>query len=172
LAVSSQNYHKNFGKLIDAFDSLYKSGKLKISLVIVGGSYLCRKKYVYTSSANAAIHFMGRVTDEELVGLYQGATAFVFPSLYEGFGLPPLEAQACGCPVIASKAASIPEVLGNSALYFDPNDVSDMQKALCRVSQDLFLREQLIEKGTANVSRFSWNISAFQLYELILSLQK
>jgi glycosyltransferase involved in cell wall biosynthesis len=172
LAVSSQKYHKNIGRLIEAFDDLYKSGKLKISLVLIGGSYLCRKKYIYTSSANAAIRFMGRVTDKELVGLYQGATAFVFPSLYEGFGLPPLEAQACGCPVIASKVASIPEVLGDSVLYFDPNDVSDMQKALCRVSQDSFLREQLIEKGRANVYRFSWNTSARQLYELIVSLQK
>jgi glycosyltransferase involved in cell wall biosynthesis len=170
LAVSSQVYHKNFGRLIDAFDGLYSSGRLKMPLSIVGGSYLCKKKYAYSSSQSDAIRCMGRVTDEELVGLYQGATAFIFPSLYEGFGIPPLEAQACGCPVIASKAAAIPEVLGDSALYFDPNDVSDMQEAICRISQDPSLREQLIVKGAENVSRFSWNVSARQLHELIQSL--
>jgi glycosyltransferase involved in cell wall biosynthesis len=170
LSVSTQAYHKNFGRLIEALDGLYKSGKLEIPLVVAGGPSPWTKGK-YNSSHNAAIRFVGRVTDEELVRLYQGATAFVFPSLYEGFGIPPLEAQACGCPVIASKATAMPEVLGNSAFYFDPNDVSDMQEAICKVVQDSSLRADLIKKGTENVHRFSWDVSARRLYEIILPLR-
>jgi glycosyltransferase involved in cell wall biosynthesis len=168
LAVASQAYHKNITRLIIAFNNLCQSGKTNLSLIIVGGSDNSFQKQAYDIFSNVSIRFTGRVTDEELIKLYQGATAFIFPSLYEGFGSPLLEAQACGCPVIASHAASIPEVLGDSAVFFDPNDVTDMQEAICKVIENPFLRESLIEKGFANASRFSWGTSASQLHDIML----
>jgi glycosyltransferase involved in cell wall biosynthesis len=169
LAVASQAYHKNITRLIIAFNNLCRSGKANISLIIVGGSYNSFQKQAYDIFSNVSIRFTGRIMDEELIKLYQGATAFIFPSLYEGFGSPLLEAQACGCPVIASNVASIPEVLGDSAVFFDPNDVTDMQEAICKVIENSFLQESLIEKGFVNASRFSWDTSASQLYDMISS---
>jgi glycosyltransferase involved in cell wall biosynthesis len=167
LAVSSQAYHKNITEMITAFDNLYKSKKIDLSLIIVGGSYNSLRKQSYNTFSNTSIHFAGRVTDAELVKLYQGATLFVFPSLYEGFGIPPLEAQACGCPVVASNAASMPEVLGDSAVFFDPVNNSQMQDTICRVIEDISLRRALVKRGLTNVSRFSWDDSAQKLYKII-----
>jgi glycosyltransferase involved in cell wall biosynthesis len=169
LAVSSYAYHKNFTKLINAFDNLYQSGKINIPLVIAGGesiSSLSKQSYLFSS--NTPVHLVGKVTDEELLKLYQGATAFIFPSLYEGFGIPPLEAQACGCPVVASNAAAIPEILGDSVLCFSPNNILSMQEAICRIVNEPILRDSLKEKGLSNVSRFSWDISARQLCNILL----
>jgi glycosyltransferase involved in cell wall biosynthesis len=169
LAVSSYAYHKNFTKLIKAFDNLYQSGEINLPLVIAGGeSVSSLSKQSYRFSSNTPVHLIGKVTDEELLKLYQGATAFVFPSLYEGFGLPPLEAQACGCPVVASNAAAMPEILGDSALYFSPNNILSMQEAICRIVNEPILRDSLKEKGLSNVSRFSWDISFRQLCNVLL----
>jgi len=91
----------------------------------------------------------------------------LFPSVSEGFGIPPLEAQACGCPVIAARAASIPEVLGDSALYFDPLQVTDITACMQRVLRDEALRQDLRRRGKANVKRYCWNASARQVSRLI-----
>jgi glycosyltransferase involved in cell wall biosynthesis len=167
LAVSSQAYHKNIIGLITAFDNLCKSKKTDLSLIIVGGSYNSLQKQSYNTFSNTSIHFTGKVTDEELIKLYQGAMLFIFPSLYEGFGIPPLEAQACGCPVVASNAASMPEVLGDSAVFFDPANTSQMQDTIYGVIEDMSLRNALVERGLSNVNRFSWEDSAQKLYEII-----
>jgi glycosyltransferase involved in cell wall biosynthesis len=167
LAVSSQAYHKNITGMITAFDNLCKSKKTDLSLTIVGGYHNSLRKQSYNTFSNTSIHFTGKITDEELIKLYQGATLFVFPSLYEGFGIPPLEAQACGCPVVASNAASIPEVLGESAVFFDPANTSQMQDTISRVTEDMSLRNALVERGLSNVNRFSWEDSAQTLYEII-----
>ena len=90
----------------------------------------------------------------------QGATAFIIPSLYEGFGIPPLEAQACDCPVLASDVAAMPEVLHRSALYFDPLSVSDIASAMDLILNELALRQILKKLGRSNVDRFSWKKSA------------
>ncbi|MDR3128921.1 MAG: glycosyltransferase family 4 protein [Tannerellaceae bacterium] len=168
LAVSSHFYHKNIARLIEAFVDLHKSGKIDIPLVIAGGSSPYSGNQNFNTVSDSSIRFMGRVSDEELISLYQSATAFIFPSLYEGFGIPPLEAQACGCPVIASNAAAIPEVLGDSVLYFNPDSVSEMQDAIYSIVTDASLRQSLREKGLENVKRFSWDDSASRLYDLIL----
>jgi glycosyltransferase involved in cell wall biosynthesis len=168
LAVSSYCHHKNIPRLIDAFSDLYQSGKINIPLIVVGGSYRSLGKRNFNVVSDNAIRFTGRVSDKELISLYQSATAFIFPSMYEGFGIPPLEAQACGCPVIASNAAAMPEVLGESALFFDPHSTLEIQNAIHRIVTDASLRQSLREKGLENVKRFSWDTSARRLYDLIL----
>lgn len=102
-----------------------------IKIKIIGKTARSFSKQGYALECNSDnIEFLGRVNDEELINLYQNATAFIFPSFYEGFGIPPLEAQSCGCPVISSNAASMPEVLAESVLYFDPHSLEDMSEKL------------------------------------------
>jgi glycosyltransferase involved in cell wall biosynthesis len=168
LTVSSPAYHKNQARMIRAFVNIHASRQINLDLVIIGESFRGMAKKSDDINCSSFIRFGGRIDDDELVRLYQGAEAFIFPSLYEGFGIPPLEAQACGCPVIASNAASMPEVLEDSVLYFNPNNIHEMQKAINTIISDRQLRESLIRKGFSNVSRFSWDISAQKLYQIIL----
>lgn len=165
LAVSSHSAHKNFTRMVAAFLAL--EGLDEVELRIIGDSNRIFSGSINDVEGSRRIRMLGRLSDEELVEAYQGATAFVFPSLYEGFGIPPLEAQACGCPVIAARAASIPEVLGSSALYFDPLDVSDITACMKRVLQDASLRNDLRRRGKANVARYCWSSSARQVSRLI-----
>ncbi|WP_243543959.1 glycosyltransferase [Pseudodesulfovibrio tunisiensis] len=104
---------------------------------------------------------MGYLSDAELVGVYSGALALVFPSKYEGFGLPVAEAQACGCPVIATRCASLPEVGGDAALYQEnPGEIEELASLLRRVAEDPGLRASMVEKGHARASLFSWEKTA------------
>ena len=101
--------------------------------------------------------FPGLVPEDELVALYQAAKLYVFPSLYEGFGLPPLEAMRCGTPVIAAKSSCIPEICGeDNALFFDPYDPEDVANTMRRVWLDDGLREEMRERGLAHSRKFSW----------------
>lgn len=163
LAVSSPNLHKNFNSMIDAF----LSSKINLDLKIIGSlsNVFDSPKY----SSDERIDFLGRVSDKELVELYKNAKFFIFPSLYEGFGIPPLEAQACGCPVVSSNASSLPEVLSQSAYFFDPLNLKSISDALVKIDSDGELREELIQKGFINIQRFSWTKSATQLNEILLS---
>ncbi len=104
--------------------------------------------------------FTGRVSDAELRALYAGASAFVFPSRYEGFGLPPLEAMALGAPVVCADAASLPEVVGDAALLFPAGDAVALAAALSRVLDDLALRERLSRAGRERAARFTWERTA------------
>ncbi|MHC4598118.1 MAG: glycosyltransferase family 4 protein [Planctomycetota bacterium] len=106
------------------------------------------------------VHLTGSVEDPDLYGLYRGASVLVFPSLYEGFGLPPLEAFAVGVPVVASKAASIPEVLGDAALLVDPLDAGKYKDAILKVLSDAVLRESLVARGRERLERYSWETMA------------
>ncbi|WP_321033052.1 glycosyltransferase family 4 protein [Raoultella ornithinolytica] len=155
LAVSSQNYHKNFHGLVNAFLKLNPD----IDLRIIGErnkSFSSR----FINQSNEKIIFMGRVSDTELIELYGNALAFVFPSLYEGFGIPPIEAQSCGCPVISSNRASMKEVLENSALYFDPENEEQIIDSMNKIINDKSTRLSLVDEGFKNVQRFSWHDSA------------
>lgn len=163
LAVSSPNLHKNFLRMIEAF----LKSDVQLELKIIGSVTGSFNTQNYENLVDSRIQFLGRVSDEELISLYQNADFFVFPSLYEGFGIPPLEAQACGCPVIASHAASLPEVLADSTLYFDPYNVDDIKHAIEIVSKDQDLRVELRKKGFENVKRFSWKTSASKLHDII-----
>lgn len=155
LAVSSPCYHKNFDLLIDSF--LEKNLDLDLKIIgSISSTFSSRKKDLITDER---VQFLGRVSDEELINLYQQSLFFVFPSLYEGFGIPPLEAQSCGCPVISSNAASMPEVLRTSAYYFDPKSKISIQDSLVRITTDINLRKKLINLGFENIKRFSWEKS-------------
>lgn len=165
LAVGSANPTKNFARLALAFARL--SPDHGVRLVIVGGT----NSAVFASEPGLAtgdsVIRTGPVSDAELKALYEHALAFVFPSIYEGFGLPPLEAMACGCPVAAARAASIPEVCGEAALYFDPYDVDSIRAALERLLADAGLRQRLRTAGLARAATFSWRHSAQQVLSAV-----
>ncbi|EMH4030279.1 Partial mannosyltransferase B [Klebsiella oxytoca] len=173
LAVASQQYHKNFEGLIEAFTSLPEDMQTKVKLKIVGSRH---KNYqgansILSSVATAKnVEFLGRVDDDALSALYRGAAAFVFPSFYEGFGIPPIEAQASGCPVIASSAGAMPEVLQDSVIYFDPYDRNSLVDALRFVIENPFARENYVAAGYKNIARFSWEKSALRLSDIIDNL--
>ena len=168
LAVSSLNYRKNFVVVLQAFDKMC-AYRREANLFIIGDLQCDSFNGVDISSykQNNRIKFLGRVSDEELINYYRNAVCFIFPSLYEGFGIPVIEAQACGCPVISSNSSSLPEVLGESALTCNPLDVNRFAELMNDIFNDNDLRKKIIAKGYENVKRFSWNESAKKIVELI-----
>ena len=106
------------------------------------------------------IEYLGFITNRDLAKVYNLATCFIYPSFYEGFGIPSLEAQACGTPVIVSNIASLPEVCGDSALYCNPYDINDIKEKIELLIENENLRQELIQKGFENIKRFSWEKSA------------
>lgn len=161
LAVGSMNPTKNFPILIEAY-RLAGFGK-EMPLVIVGALNRTVFSQQDLRSDGTSIIWTGSVSDPQLRALYENAAVFVFPSLYEGFGIPPLEAMSCGCPVVASNASSIPEVCGNAALYFAPTDSTAIGAALLRVLKNDDLRQALVTKGLQRSRDFSWEKSGVQL---------
>jgi glycosyltransferase involved in cell wall biosynthesis len=119
------------------------------------------------SEIPAHVQFVGFCADQDLPALYSGARAFILPSLYEGFGLPPLEAMACGTPVIVSDKTSLPEVTGDAGLYCDPYDIDDMAQAIQRMIEDSDLRAALREKGLQHVKSFNWNKTAQEIWKVL-----
>ena len=169
LGVSSIAYHKNFIKLIEAYLKLKTKN---IKLYIVGG--LNEKIFGKNSKnilkmieVNKNIKFLGRVDDSKLIELYSNATCFVYPSLYEGFGIPPLEAQACGCPVVLSDIPVFREVYGNSAIYFNPLDAEDIANKIEEVINNENLRDYFIRKGFENTKKYTWENSAKAFFKIL-----
>ena len=161
LAVSSVKENKNFVFILKTFEAI--SEKIKdVKLYVVGdlNSKSFNSINLEWIKDNPNIRILGRVTDEELIRLYSNAILFLFPSLYEGFGIPVLEAQACGCPVIASNTSSLPEVLEKSAMLLNPNDIALWQAALVAMCQNEEKRKEMIRLGVENIQRFSWEKSA------------
>ncbi len=164
ICVGNAYPHKNLERLIDALPQIRHSGRA-VSLLLVGREdFFFRRlqEYVHEKHADAFVKFSGYVDDEMLDALYRGAVAHVFPSLYEGFGLPGLEAMVRGVPVVAARASCFPEVFGDAAYYFDPLNVSDMATAIRRVIDDHPLRDQLRSNGTKRIELFSWRKMAAQ----------
>ncbi len=159
LAVSSVNPSKNFAALLAASALLDTS---KFDIVIVGG---VNSKVFGTPDLTIpnGVKRLGYVSEAELRAFYEGASCFVYPSLYEGFGIPPLEAMACGCPVIASNATSLPEVCGDAALYCDPHNPQDIADKIQRLMSYSDLREALRQKGAERIGQFSWDKCARSL---------
>ena len=153
LAVSSLSPHKNFMRLTQAFNLFQNEN---VDIVVAGGANpkIFSDSRFFSSQAN--VHFLGYVNDSELRALYERAHCFVYPSLYEGFGLPPLEAMACGCPVIVSDAASLKEVCGAAALYCDPESYEDIAAKISLLLADTSLREKLCETGKMWATKFQW----------------
>lgn len=168
LAVSSLDPRKNHIRLIEAFEKIDLPDH---SLYIVGKSH----KHFNFKGSNAEkknIIFLGYVSDVKLAKLYKQASIFVYPSLYEGFGIPPLEAMANGCPVIASDIPSLKEVCKDAALYVDPYSVDDIGRAILNLMENAHLRANLIERGLQNSKSYSWSKSASIVLSVITELNK
>jgi glycosyltransferase involved in cell wall biosynthesis len=168
LAVSSLDPRKNFNSLIEAYLN-FKNPQIK--LVIVGSkNSLFGESKLLEESLSENIIFTGYLSDDELVVLYQFALCFIYPSLYEGFGIPPLEAMACSCPVIVSNTSSLPEVCGSAAIYINPYDINSITNAMNEVSENEELRNSLITEGKKQLMKFSWQESGRTLVEEINKL--
>lgn len=158
LSVASLLPHKNLDRLIEAFALL--EGKIDHQLVLVGikGPALneIKKRIKNKLKHPERVAILGYISDQDLTAIYKRASLFVLPSLFEGFGIPLLEAMSLDCPVAASNKTSIPEVVGDAALLFDPNSPDQIAKAILSVVSDKTYREQLIAKGRQRVKLFSW----------------
>lgn len=161
--VGGMDPRKNLEGLLDAYRRLPTDLSREHKLVVVGRLdqwYPEIEKLISEFGLRERVIFTGFVPDEMLVALYNGASVFVLPSLYEGFGLPLLEAMSCRTPVVCSNAASIPEVIGDAALMVDPRDVDGLAAAIERALTDSELREDLREKGFKRAKSFSWEKTA------------
>lgn len=171
LYVGTLQPRKNLARLIDAYARLVTREAVEWELVIAGGVGWMGEPFQQQAIALGLadrIHFPGYVADDALPGLLAGARFFVFPSLYEGFGLPVLEAQQMGAAVMTSNNSSLPEVAGDAALLVDPNDVEAIADAMLRLSRDEALRQELIAKGYENVKRFSWEKAARETLAVLM----
>ncbi|HLZ80694.1 MAG TPA: glycosyltransferase family 1 protein, partial [Ktedonobacteraceae bacterium] len=131
------------------------------ALVVVGRKgWNCADILRYMAELEGSVHFLGHIPDQDLIALYQMAKCLVFPSLYEGFGLPVAEAMTAGCPVITSTSSSLPEVAGDAALLVDALDARGIAGAMQEVAQDEALRQRMIAAGRLQASRFSWEQTA------------
>jgi len=168
LAVSSMSPNKNFRSIIRAIEML---GETDFDIVIAGGT----NPKVFGSSDPLDLsdyRYLGYVNDSELRALYESADCFIYPSFYEGFGLPPLEAMASGCPVIVSDAASLPEVCGDAALYCDPRSPKNIAEKIRQLMDDPDLRERLRAKGLKRAKQFTWEKCARETIAVIREVLK
>lgn len=165
LAVSSLDPRKNFKRLIEAYSLL----QTDIPLVIVGaeGKVFAKEKPMQLLNNEKDLIFTGYINDNDLFALYKFAAFFVYPSLYEGFGIPPLEAMASGCATIVSNISSLPEVCGNASLYVDPESVESIKQALLMLLNNKDLKKELEAKGEKQVKKFSWYNSAQKLMDIV-----
>jgi glycosyltransferase involved in cell wall biosynthesis len=170
LSVGSIHARKNIARLLQAFDKFRAKIGKKVNLVLVGN------KYNWTPEMNDVFEgmkykgdviFAGHLSRQDLVKAYSGAKALVFPSYFEGFGIPLIEAMRCECPVICSNATCFPEVAANAAVYFNAFDVDDMAKTMHDFYIDSALQNQLIEKGKKRAADFSWDKTAEIVWNVI-----
>ena len=174
LYAGAIRHHKNIPRLVEAFAVLREQlaahpvyGDLR--LVIIGDTiseYPAVRQAVLKSKMEHAVRFLGFVPFDTLRCFYESAAAFVFPSRHEGFGLPPLEAMACGTPVVTSNVSSLPEVAGDAAMLVNPGNVFDIARGIREVLTDEPLRAELIRRGRAQAARFSWERSAREVLEI------
>ena len=161
--------HKNLERLIEAFHMFRRPMFEHVKLLIIGdeiSKYATLRRAVHRLKLHKHVRFFGFVPDQTLAALYRLAAVFVFPSLYEGFGLPPLEAMASGAPVITSNVSSLPEVVGDAAVLIDPYDPEAIADAIRRVLSDEALRQQLKERGQVRARHFSWDRSVRRVHEI------
>jgi len=165
LCVSNRKGHKNELRQVEAFA---RSGVADgMRLVFTGDPAAELSDCIARNGMTESVHFVGLVSDAKLASLYRGATALVFASLYEGFGLPVLEAMACGTPVVTSNTTALPEVAGDAALLVDPTSVEQIASAMRRIVSDTPLRQQLHEKGLARAAQFSWASTTAKVQRLL-----
>jgi len=178
LYVGRTNAQKNIPRLVEAFAVL--RGELQdcatyrdLRLIIIGDEIARQpalRQAVIQSRVEAAVRFLGFVPIETLRAFYQLASAFVFPSLYEGFGLPPLEAMACGAPVVCSNVSSLPEVVGDAAVQVNPENVFDIARGIREVLLDHALHQRLVAQGFEQAKKFSWERTAQEVHRAYLEI--
>lgn len=156
LHIGAENPRKNIPSLINAFYKLKKRVNSKIILVRVGETRKSTQRLIKSLSLSSSILQFGLLSERELSYIYNAADMFVFPSTYEGFGFPPLEAMASGCPVIAGNRTSLPEVLGDACILCDPLDIDALADEMEKLLKEEELRHSLYQKGLRRASRFSW----------------
>jgi glycosyltransferase involved in cell wall biosynthesis len=173
LLVSTIEPRKNVATLLRAFRRFLDNYRFDVKLVLAGEKgWLYEEVFRLVTELNLVkdVLFLGRVSTEELLWLYNAAQALVAPSIYEGFGLTPLEAMACGTPVVVSNVSSFPEIVADAGLLIDPTSVDDLTVAIWRVLNDSELRASLIEKGFRRAALFSWDKAARETLALYHSL--
>jgi glycosyltransferase involved in cell wall biosynthesis len=174
LYVGNIKPHKNLVRLIEAFAELRRTGFDEVKLLIIGDQISklpALRRAVHGHKLHKHVRFLGYVSDQTLGVLYRLASAFVFPSLYEGFGLPPLEAMASGTPVVISNVSSLPEVAGDAAVLVDPYDVESIVDGMRRILSDPALAAELRRKGVERAREFSWERSVAktrQVYQQVV----
>ena len=175
LNIGTLEPRKNVVTLIKAFKKLQERGPKDYVLVIAGGKGWLYKKIfeeIKSSGVEQSIRLLGVVRDEDLPLLYNCADLFVYPSLYEGFGLPPLEAMACGVPIITSNTSSLPEVVGNAGLMVDPLDINSFCEAIYNVLEDKELKHRMSRDGLKRSKMFTWDKmmnEVLEVYNEVLS---
>ena len=173
LCVGSLEPRKNLRRLLQAWVRIQPSLGTDVDLVVAGARGSSRVfESVRLDPLPPQVHFTGYVSDEQLPALYSGALALVYPSLYEGFGLPPLEAMACGTPVVTSNGTSLPEIAGDAAVLVDPEDVDSIAEGILRVVSSSALRDNLRRLGLDRASRATWESTAQQTLQLLLDQAK
>ena len=173
LFVGTIEPRKNLRRLVEAFDQMLRNTSLSPTLVIAGGQGWMMDDFVSfikRTGVEDRVRLTGYLGDEELCGLYSTCAAFIYPSLYEGFGLPPLEAMACGAPVITSRTPALVETVGSAARLVDPKNVDDIAQAMAEMLSDKKAREHYAELGTAHVKKYSWEQTALKTLEVYREL--
>jgi len=168
LTVANQSRHKNFDCVLKAA-RLVKS---RVDFVAVGGSFqqvFHPNGRIEAETLPSNVRSLGYISDNQLKALYENALGYIFPSLYEGFGLPVLEAMNCGCPILCSTAASLPEVGGEAALYFDPLDANSLAAVIERLLTDSALKSDLRGRGLQQAAHFTWGKTARETLEALIS---
>lgn len=162
LAVSSRNPNKNFGGIVSAMNLL---GDRAEPFVIAGN--VTSQVFGKHETLPASVIQLGHVSDAQLRALYEGAGCFVFPSFYEGFGIPPLEAMACGCPVIAGDIGALRETCGDAALFCDPADPLSIAKGIAEIMAGVELRQEFIERGRLHSFNYQWSKTAEETWKIL-----
>jgi glycosyltransferase involved in cell wall biosynthesis len=169
LYVGNRRRYKNLSRLVAAFCMASKGESTK--LIFTGQKDQALTEIADRFECADQIEFIGVLDDSKLSSLYRGASIVVYPSLYEGFGLPPLEAMACGAPVICSNVTSVPEIVGEAAILINPLDTDEMANAIKRVIGDSILREELIKRGITHAKQYTWNNTAKLTWKILKSVK-
>ncbi len=173
LFVSTIEPRKNLLNLVKAFENLKDRHNIREDLIVVGKKgwdYQPTLKYIEKSHCRSSIHMMGFVPDSDLGCFYCNASLFVYPSFMEGFGIPPLEAMRCDCPVLTSNTSSLPEVMRYPEMMFDPDDIKDIAAKCIAILKDTNARTNNIKLGSKNIRRFSWRESAKKMIDIYNSI--
>lgn len=174
LFVGTVEPRKNLRRLVDAFEQLLRTSSLLPKLVIAGGQGWLMDDFASTikqKGLDDRVCLTGYLQDEDLCTLYSTCAVFVYPSLYEGFGLPPLEAMACGAPVITSRIPSLLETVGSAARLIDPHDIDDIARAMTELLTDEMTRAHYAELGKTQVKKFSWQQTALKTLDVYRELR-